>query len=75
MADGGKNKKYGSNVDSCKIYQATDRWNKNRKRAMRRHIRANPGDFHAHTLYEKRYGGKVKDLGVSSKGRRLLERR
>lgn len=56
-----------------RAYYSTALWERNRKRAMRRHIRSNPGDFRAHTLYEQRYGGKVKDLGLSSKGRSLLK--
>lgn len=62
----GRNKKH-----QAQIYESTDRWNKNRKRAMRRHLRSNPGDFSSAAIYEKRYG-KIQ-IKYSNKGRRLMK--
>jgi hypothetical protein len=76
MAKESKGKKIGRNINhQSKVYYATDRLRRNRKRAMRRHLRRNPGDFRTATLYEERFGEKVVSLGLSGKGRRLLKRK
>lgn len=62
----GRNKKH-----QAQIYESTDRWERNRKRAMRRHLRDNPGDFSSAAIYEKRYG--KLQIKYSSKGRRLMK--
>jgi GrpB-like predicted nucleotidyltransferase (UPF0157 family) len=38
------------------IYKGEGRWDKNRKRAMRRHLRKNPEDQQNLQAYEQRYG-------------------
>lgn len=68
-----KGRKIGRNTKhQATIYAATDRWNKNRKRAMRRHLRSNPHDVLAIELFRKRYGA-TENIGLSGKGRRLLK--
>lgn len=43
----------------------------NRKRRMRRHIRANPYDGKARSLYTLKNFGAADALGVSARGRKL----
>jgi hypothetical protein len=64
----GRNKKH-----QAALYKSGDRWEKNRKRAMRRHVRDNPLDADAAAQYEKRYG-KVQPLGLSARGKKLAKR-
>jgi hypothetical protein len=64
----GRNKKH-----QATIYKSADRWETNRKRAMRRHLRANPSDTVTAAEFEKRYG-KVQSLGLSCRGKKLKKR-
>lgn len=64
----GRNKKH-----QATLYKSGDRWEKNRKRAMRRHVRDNPSDSFAAAEYEKRYG-KVQSIGISARGKKLIKR-
>jgi hypothetical protein len=51
-----------------------DRVEPNRKRGMRRHLRANPMDEQNARRYEETFGS-VKSIGVSARGAKLVKRR
>lgn len=62
-------RKYGRNKDACKAYRAAGRDVRNRKRRMRRHLRANPRDMAVRREFEKTYGLAAAH-GLSARGRR-----
>lgn len=64
----GRNKKH-----QATLYKSGDRWEKNRKRAMRRHLRDNPNDEAVRAEFEKRYGSAVSQ-GISTHGKHKLKR-
>lgn len=64
----GRNKKH-----QATLYLSGDRWNVNRKRAMKRHIRDNPRDEDNRAAYAVRYG-KPESLGLSARGKQLAAR-
>lgn len=42
---GKKNRKYGNNLAGAVIYKAENRYERNRKRTLNRHIKAQPNDL------------------------------
>lgn len=62
-------RKYGRNKDACKAYRAAGRDERNRKRRMRRHLRANPNDKAVRRQFEKTYGP-ADSHGLCARGRR-----
>lgn len=64
----GRNKRH-----QATLYVSGDRWNKNRKRAMRRHLRSHPFDKSTSSAFEQRYG-KVESIGLTALGKRRLHR-
>lgn len=72
MADN-KNRKYGRMKLACKAYASAGTFEKNQKRKMRRHIRANPMDSAARQRFELTYG-RADSVGLSGAGRKLQRR-
>lgn len=71
---GGGARKIGRNkAHQAVIYAREGRWDSNRERAMRQHLRDNPHDTKTAAEFEKRYG-KVQSLGLSCRGKKLVKR-
>lgn len=68
----GGDRKYGNNKEVCKQYKAEAREEKNRKRAMRRHLRNNPNDVEGRKRFEQTYGRA--DFGLSCHGKHKKKR-
>lgn len=69
-----KGRKIGRNIKhQASVYAAMGRYERNRKRALRRHLRDHPFDMANAAIYTNRYG-KVADIGYSGRGRRRLKR-
>lgn len=68
----GGDRKKGNNKEVCKAYKAAGKDDANRKRRMRRHLRANPSDVNGRLRFEQAYG-RADSLGLSARGKHVAK--
>ena len=72
---GKKNRKYGRNKVTCKLYRDRDRETINRKRRFRTMIRQQPNNAQLLARYETEFGKYQADRPLNARASRLLDRR